>query len=69
MPINTLGCSCRALLLLQVDKISILFALLIFVYLGFCRPHRLAFAAPVLYSGMMAIMVFFYWLAWTQHPS
>ncbi len=57
------------MLLLQVDKISILFALLIFVYLGFCRPHRFAYAAPVLFSAMMAIMVFFYWLAWTQHPS
>ena len=53
---------------LQVDKISILFALLIFLYLGFCRPHRLAFAAPVLYAIMMATMMCYFWLAWTQHP-
>ena len=55
--------------MLQVDKLAILFAILIFLYLGLCRPHRLAFAAPLFYCVVMAVMAVYFWLAWTQHPS
>ena len=49
-------------------QVAVIFALLIFLYLGFCRPHRLAFAAPAFYSAVMAILACLFWLAWTQHP-
>lgn len=48
---------------------SVLFALIIFLHLGFCRPHRLASAAPLFYGVVMFIMTGLFWLAWTVHPS
>ena len=32
------------------------FALIIFLWLGFREPHRLAFHAPVAYAAIMAVM-------------
>ena len=40
----------------QVDSISVGFALIIFLWLGFHEPHRLAFHAPVAYAAIMAVM-------------
>lgn len=40
----------------QVDSISVGFALIIFLWLGFREPHRLAFHAPVAYAAIMAVM-------------
>ncbi|KAK9840588.1 hypothetical protein WJX81_003208 [Elliptochloris bilobata] len=40
----------------KVDSISVAFALIIFVYLGFREPHRLAHHAPVAYCTVMALL-------------
>ncbi len=40
----------------QVDSISVGFALIIFLWLGFREPHRLVFHAPVAYAAIMAVM-------------
>jgi len=40
----------------QVDTISVGFAVVIFLWLGFREPHRLAFHAPVAYVAVMALL-------------
>lgn len=57
IPVGTYGAKvvhCCA----QVDSISVGFALVIFLWLGFCEPHRLVYHAPVASSAIIGFMVF-----------
>jgi len=50
----------------QVDAINAGFAIVIFLWLGFREPHRLAFHAPIAYSavlGLLGTVLALLWLA------